>query len=187
MCTTVLPCSVQHSGLKVCMYVHTYRCADEAILSPYIAPVPYLLPPLPLPLLPSSSPFPFSPLPPPPLPPLPSPCSPKYPCDMVTVVHLVLYKTADLEYLTRERAIHLLQILDKRYIRTCVCVHNDMLMGDVCAMSYQKVEITSWPLAKFPAISAICPAKESFSQILPLSTCLDRHIRNYFYFTTSPL
>ncbi len=42
--------------------------------------------------------------------------SPNYPCDMVTILHLVLYKTADLEYKTRERAIHLLQILDRRYI-----------------------------------------------------------------------
>ena len=35
---------------------------------------------------------------------------------MVTVIHLVLYKTADLEYITRERAIHLLQILDRRSV-----------------------------------------------------------------------
>ena len=41
-------------------------------------------------------------------------CSPSYPCDMVTVLHLVLYKTADLDFTTRERATHLLQILDKR-------------------------------------------------------------------------
>ena len=40
--------------------------------------------------------------------------SPKYACDMVTILHLVLYKTADLEYTTRERAIHLMQILDRR-------------------------------------------------------------------------
>jgi hypothetical protein len=33
---------------------------------------------------------------------------------MVTVLHLVLYKTADLDFTTRERATHLLQILDKR-------------------------------------------------------------------------
>ena len=41
-------------------------------------------------------------------------CSPTYPCDLVTVLHLVLYKTADLDFTTRERATHLLQILDKR-------------------------------------------------------------------------
>ena len=45
--------------------------------------------------------------------------SPKYACDMVTILHLVLYKTADLEYTTRDRAIHLMQILDRR----CVCIH----------------------------------------------------------------
>ena len=43
-------------------------------------------------------------------------CSPSYPCDMVTVLHLVLYKTADLDFTTRERATHLLQILDKRLV-----------------------------------------------------------------------
>lgn len=35
---------------------------------------------------------------------------------MVTILHLVLYKTADLEYATRDRAIHLMQILDRRYV-----------------------------------------------------------------------
>ena len=43
--------------------------------------------------------------------------SPSYPCDMVTVLHLVLYKTADLDFTTRERATHLLQILDKRFVK----------------------------------------------------------------------
>ena len=44
--------------------------------------------------------------------------SSSYPCDMVTVLHLVLYKTADLDFTTRERATHLLQILDKRLLTT---------------------------------------------------------------------
>ncbi len=34
---------------------------------------------------------------------------------MVTVLHVVLFKTADLDYSTRERATHLLQILDRRF------------------------------------------------------------------------
>ena len=45
---------------------------------------------------------------------IPPPHRPSYPCDMVTVLHVVLFKTADLDYATRERATHLHQILDRR-------------------------------------------------------------------------
>jgi hypothetical protein len=39
-----------------------------------------------------------------------------YPCDMVTVLHVVLFKTADSEHTTRERAMQLLQLLDRRFL-----------------------------------------------------------------------
>ncbi len=40
---------------------------------------------------------------------------------MVTVLHVVLFKTADLDYSTRERATHLLQILDRRCTILLLC------------------------------------------------------------------
>lgn len=42
--------------------------------------------------------------------------SPDYPCDMVTVLHVVLFKTGDPEHATRERAMQLLQLLDRRFL-----------------------------------------------------------------------
>lgn len=42
--------------------------------------------------------------------------SPDYPCDMVTVLHVVLFKTGDPEHGTRERAMQLLQLLDCRFL-----------------------------------------------------------------------
>ena len=53
-------------------------------------------------------------------PPSPLPPRPSYPCDMVTVLHVVLYKTADMEHSTRERATHLLQVLDRRFFASGV-------------------------------------------------------------------
>ncbi len=47
---------------------------------------------------------------------------------MVTILHLVLYKTADLEYTTRERAIHLMQTLDRRYSLCIIYVVNSMCL-----------------------------------------------------------
>lgn len=35
---------------------------------------------------------------------------------MVTVLHLVLFKTGDPEHATRERAMQLLQLLDRRFL-----------------------------------------------------------------------
>ena len=55
-----------------------------------------------------------------PHPPSPLPPRPSYPCDMVTVLHVVLYKTADMEHSTRERATHLLQVLDRRFFASGV-------------------------------------------------------------------
>ena len=43
-------------------------------------------------------------------------CSPDYPFDMVTVLHVVLFKTADPEPSVRERAMQLLQLLDSRFL-----------------------------------------------------------------------
>ena len=43
-------------------------------------------------------------------------CSPDYPCDMVTILHVVLFKTADPEHSVRERAMQLLQLLDSRFL-----------------------------------------------------------------------
>ena len=43
-------------------------------------------------------------------------CSHDYPCDMVTVLHVALFKTADPEHATRERAMQLLQLLDRRFL-----------------------------------------------------------------------
>jgi hypothetical protein len=41
---------------------------------------------------------------------------PDYPFDMVTVLHVVLFKTADPEPSVRERAMQLLQLLDSRFL-----------------------------------------------------------------------
>ena len=41
--------------------------------------------------------------------------SPAYPCKMISVLHVILYKTASLDHQTRERAMQLLHILDKRF------------------------------------------------------------------------
>lgn len=43
-------------------------------------------------------------------------CSANYPCDMITILHVVLYKTADPEHHVRERAAQLLHILDKSVV-----------------------------------------------------------------------
>ena len=43
-------------------------------------------------------------------------CSANYPCDMISVLHVVLYKTADPEHHVRERAAQLLHILDKSVV-----------------------------------------------------------------------
>lgn len=43
-------------------------------------------------------------------------CSHDYPCDMVTILHVVLFKIADSDHTTRERAMQLLQILDRRFL-----------------------------------------------------------------------
>ena len=43
-------------------------------------------------------------------------CSHDYPCDMVTILHVVLFKTADPDHTTRERAMQLLQLLDRRFL-----------------------------------------------------------------------
>ena len=43
-------------------------------------------------------------------------CSPDYPCDMVTVLHVVLFKTSDPDHSTREKAMQLLQLLDARFL-----------------------------------------------------------------------
>jgi len=45
-----------------------------------------------------------------------TPHSPDYPCDMVTLLHVVLFKTGDSEHSTRERATQLLQLLDRRFL-----------------------------------------------------------------------
>ena len=42
--------------------------------------------------------------------------SANYPCDMISILHVVLYKTADPEHHVRERAAQLLHILDKLVI-----------------------------------------------------------------------
>ncbi|XP_065885600.1 protein furry homolog isoform X2 [Dysidea avara] len=41
--------------------------------------------------------------------------NPNYPCNMISVLHVVLYKTADPEQQVKERAAQLLHILDKRF------------------------------------------------------------------------
>lgn len=65
---------------------------------------------------------------------------------MVTMLHVVLFKTADLNYSTRERAIHLLQILDRRFF-VAAEEDNDTgrrinLLGSLTAGAYSQCHIT---------------------------------------------
>ena len=42
--------------------------------------------------------------------------SPDYPCDMVTILHVALFKIADPDNSMREKAMQLLQLLDARFL-----------------------------------------------------------------------
>ena len=42
------------------------------------------------------------------------PSSPNYPCDLIVLLHLLLFNTSSIDTKTRERALHLLHILDQR-------------------------------------------------------------------------
>lgn len=68
---------------------------------------------------------------------------PTYPCDMVTMLHVVLYKTADTDVATRQRATNLLQILDRRFFSS-MDSHGDThseLFASLVAGTFSKLHV----------------------------------------------
>ena len=61
---------------------------------------------------------------------------------MVTVLHVVLYKTADTDPSTRERATQLLQLLDRRFFTSSdSATWRAELMGYITAGAYSQAHV----------------------------------------------
>ena len=60
---------------------------------------------------------------------------------MVTVLHVVLYKTADMDPSTRERATQLLQILDRRFFTASEGGGRPELLGYLTAGAYSQAHV----------------------------------------------
>lgn len=61
---------------------------------------------------------------------------------MVTVLHVVLYKTADKEPSTRERATQLMQVLDRRFFTAQDIGGRPELTGCLTAGAYSSAHVT---------------------------------------------
>ena len=93
---------------------------------------------------------------------------------MVTVLHVVLFKTADPEHTTRERAMQLLQLLDRRFLAESGHSRPELL-GCLTGGTYSQGHVTfskelatSNPELTFPLFSG----RSTFCMCVCVSMCV---------------
>lgn len=68
--------------------------------------------------------------------------SPSYPCNMITVLHVILYYTASQDHRTRERALQLLHILDRRFFASGERgSRRPELLGRITGSTYSNIHV----------------------------------------------